>query len=73
MKNSEKIKELIETDPDFIAIKRYGYSLERLEKRFPEGCENRIIANALQITEEEVDDLYNKSILTIREKLKINV
>ena len=49
-----KVKE----DKDFIALKRFGYSLTDLRDRYPDGCPNHIIASALLVTEDEVEQLW---------------
>lgn len=56
----------IHTDPNYVALKRYGYSLERIKKRYPQGCPTHVIAQGLEITEAEVDTLFNQTV----EKLK---
>ncbi|NDC25889.1 MAG: hypothetical protein EB078_08575 [Proteobacteria bacterium] len=62
-------KKRLENDPDFIAIKRFDYSLKKLLIRYPEGCPDRIIANALLITEEDVEDLYSSTVLKLRKMM----
>lgn len=53
-------------DPDWIAIKRYSNSLKVLEKRYPDGCPDHIIAQALGITETEVEEHYQKIVACLR-------
>jgi hypothetical protein len=53
------IRQKIDTDPDYIATKRYGNSLKRLLERYPNGVGDdekgiKIMAQALKMTEEEV-------------------
>lgn len=62
--NERKI--MIETDPDYIASKRFDYSLNKLLERYPDGCPDRIIATALMIDEEEVEILYQNIVLKLR-------
>jgi hypothetical protein len=56
----------ITQDPDFIAIKRYSNNISALVKRYPEGCPIHIIAQALEITEEEVEIRYQQIISCLR-------
>lgn len=56
----------IETDPDFIALKRFGYSLAVLVERHPEGVPDKMIAQALLISEAEVEELYEKAVASLR-------
>jgi hypothetical protein len=44
----------LQTDPDFIAVRRFKYSLKELEKKHPDGCPDRLVAAALNISEEEL-------------------
>jgi DNA-binding NarL/FixJ family response regulator len=63
----EEIQNRLETDPDFVVLKRFGYSLEAVLERYPEGCPNRIVAQALSIPEETLPDYYAQVV----EKLRI--
>lgn len=56
--DSEEIKKVLE-DPDYICIKRYGNSLERLKSRYPGEVPNHIAAAALGVDEEAFEDLYH--------------
>lgn len=67
--NGVEIKDLIESDPDFINIKRFDYSLSNLLKRYPEGVPDRIIAAALQMTEDEIQSLYTTVLDKLRKKI----
>lgn len=64
-------KEKIEKDSDFIDLKRYKNSILVLEKRYPDGCPDHIIAKALGITEEEAEKRYQKIISCIRKKIRV--
>jgi hypothetical protein len=59
-------KALIESDPDFIYSKRFNYSLKELQLRYPDGCPDRIIAAVLMITEDDVEAVYQKIVLKLR-------
>jgi len=65
MTTTETLKK-INNDLDFIAIKRYKYSLKRLMERYPEGCPNRVIAAALMITEEDVAAQYTQVVAKLQ-------
>lgn len=56
----------LRNDPDFILIKRFNNSLAKLLDRYPEGAPDRIIAQALGITEEEVVAMYDKIVVKLR-------
>lgn len=59
--------ERISAEEDFIALKRFNYSLKMFLERYPDGSpNNRIIAQALMMTEDDVESLYQE----ILEKLR---
>jgi hypothetical protein len=70
---SAEAKSLIETDPDFIHVKRFDYSLAKLTDRYPEGAPTKVIAQALMMTEDEVEELYQQIILKMRTALKVDL
>jgi hypothetical protein len=41
-------------EPEFVNAKRFNNSLSELEKRYPDGCPDHVIASALVIPEEWV-------------------
>jgi hypothetical protein len=57
---------LIAEDPDFIALRRFDFSLVKLMASYPEGCPDKTIAAALLIPEEEVEELYQKAVARLR-------
>lgn len=59
------------SDPDFVYLKRYGYSITKAVDAFPEGCSDRVIAQALGIQEDQVQRMYQEIIVKIRNSLKI--
>jgi hypothetical protein len=65
------IRAKIANEENFIAIKRFNYSLERMLERYPDGVPDRIIAQALLIKEEDVEELYQKIILKLKKGMKI--
>ncbi len=68
--NLEETRLLIETDPDWIAIKRFDYSLKKLLERYPEGAPNRIICQALMMDETQVETLYQAILQKLKAKLE---
>lgn len=53
-------------EEDFIAIRRYNYSLKNLLEKYPDGAPNKVIAQALAINEEDVENLYNLTVAKLR-------
>jgi hypothetical protein len=68
---TQDVQNMLETLPDYIAVKRYGNSITALEKRYPEGAPAHIIAQALNITEEEVEIRYQKIISVLRAQMGV--
>lgn len=66
----EEVKLRLETEPDFVNLKRYGYSLERVMDRYPDGVPDRLVAQALCMSEEEVEEFYEEVVLKLREKIR---
>lgn len=62
-------KKRIEEDPDFILSPRYDFSMARMIERYPDGVPPHLIAGALGITEEELQEEYNEIVQTLREKM----
>jgi hypothetical protein len=68
----------IDTNPDFIALKRYDNSLEKFLERYPNGVADdekgtKLIAQALQMTEDEVKATLDRVIRSIRHDMKVKV
>jgi hypothetical protein len=57
---------MLATDPDFVCMKRFGFSLKRLVARYPEGAPDSVIAQALNITEAEVERRYQNIVQVLR-------
>lgn len=58
-------------DRDFIALKRFDYSLVNLRKKYPDGCPDHVIASALQVPEDEVEALYQSAVARLRGALGV--
>jgi|WetSurMetagenome_2_1015567.scaffolds.fasta_scaffold1018889_2 hypothetical protein len=64
-------KEKILHEEDFVAIKRYNNSLTKLLERYPNGCPEHIVAQALEITDKEVEENYQRIIACIRSNIGV--
>jgi hypothetical protein len=69
----DEARERIAVEPDFIFLKRFDYSLAALVNKYPGGVPNRVVAAALMVTEDDVDDIYENIILKLRDILKIEL
>jgi hypothetical protein len=63
----------IATDPDFVNLKRYGYSLDAVMQQFPDGCPDKVIASALLITEDDVRNMKDQITVKLRKMMKVDV
>lgn len=64
-------KQLIQSDEDFIYTKRFNFSLAELRVRYPEGCPDRLIATVLMLTEDDVEEAYQKVVAKLRERMGV--
>jgi hypothetical protein len=72
MKGNEA-REKLATDADFIFLKRFDFSMSKLVEKHPGGVPDRVIAAALMLTEEDVQDIYENIILKLRDIMKIEL
>lgn len=71
--DSIDLPRLVHEDPEFVAIRRFGYSMANLMERYPEGCPDHVIAQALLITEMEVSGAYQGLVLKLRGLMSVEV
>lgn len=69
---TDEQKKMVATHPDYIASKRFGYSLAKLQERYPDGCPDRIIALVLLMDEAEVEALYQKIVQKLQLQMKVD-
>jgi DNA-binding NarL/FixJ family response regulator len=69
---TQQAKTLIESDPDFVYAKRFNYSIEEVLKRHPDGCQNRMIASILMVTEDDVDEWYRRIVEKLRDAMGVD-
>jgi hypothetical protein len=67
--NKLEISKLIETDEEFIAIKRFDFNLSKLLVRYPNGCPDRVILQALALTEQELAELEKRVLDKLKEQM----
>ena len=66
--NTEEATQMIhgEESPDFVALKRFDFSLARVCERYPDGAPDHVVAQALMVTEDEVEGLYQEIAVKMR-------
>ncbi len=67
----EEAKKRVETDPKFIYSKRFENSLEKCLERYPDGAPDKVIAQVLLLTEDEVEEIYQKVVKKLQKALKV--
>lgn len=65
------MRQRIAEDPNFVHLNRFGYSLQKLSERYPDGCPPRIIAQALMISEDDVGALYAGIVSKLRDLMGV--
>jgi hypothetical protein len=65
-------RHLVETDPDWINVKRFDFSLQVLLERYPSETPDNIIAQALMMSEQQVADMYERVVQKLREAMKVD-
>jgi hypothetical protein len=64
--NDDEIKRKFAEDPDFVNLPKFGYSLQRALKRYPNGLPEELIAEALGTTVEGARARYNEVAAKLR-------
>lgn len=67
-----EVRRKVKHDPDFVYLKRFNYSIQELLERYPEGAPDRLIAQGLLLTEEELDTLYENILEKLRRAMGVN-
>lgn len=68
---TEDMRKKLLTDRDFIALKRFDFSVTKLVEKYPNGVPEKLIAAALLMTEEEVEEMYQKVVAKLRRKMNV--
>ena len=62
---------LLETVPDYVVFKRYNNSLKLLEKRYPDGCPDHVVAQAVGMNEAELSLKYLEIVARLKSLMGI--
>lgn len=65
-------QEKLRSDDDFVYLPRFDCSLEKLMLRYPDGVPGKLIAQALMMTEDETDALFQATLVSLRKALKVS-
>lgn len=69
LKNKNTIKKKIETEETFIYSKKYDYDINILLGKYGAGCSNKIICTVLMLKPNELNKIYNKIVMKLKQKL----
>ncbi len=72
MTEDEEFQLRLLSDEDFIDLKRFNYSIREALVRYPEGLPDRLIAQGLHITEEQVAEDYRQVVLKLRSLMLVD-
>lgn len=66
----DNIKRLLKEDPDWIFSRRYGFSAEKLAKKYPDGVPMKILVEVLMTSEEVLQVIWDDLIEDLQRMLK---
>lgn len=69
-KDKIDIKRMIDEDPDYINIPSARYSVEKILKKYPDGCPDSVICTALNIHHSDLVVLLKKVLDKIKKGLE---
>ncbi len=69
----DEARQKIESAEDYVYLARFQFSMKKLLERYPDGVPNRLIAQGLLLTEDEVEAKFQAVIRKIRRALKVTV
>jgi hypothetical protein len=68
---SDEIRQRLRREPDFIALPRFNYSLASLVERYPDGVPEKLVAEALDMTEEDAQILFESAVKKLRRAMGV--
>ena len=66
-----ELTELIHNVDTFVNSKRYGYSIDAVMERYPDGCPDNIICQLLDLDSDTLDELYAGIIVKLRKYMGV--
>lgn len=68
---SDEVRARLSQEPDFIYLPRFDFSLAKLMERYPDGVPDKLVAQGLMMTEEEVQSLFLGIVAKLRRTMGI--
>lgn len=62
----------LQSDLDFVYLPKFEFSLQKLMERYPDGVPDRLIAQALMLTEDDVEEMFQSAVLKLRKMMKVS-
>jgi hypothetical protein len=72
MDNGPDVKLKLETDEDYLDLKRFDYSVNKALERYPDGLPDHLLAQGLCISEAQLEERYQTIILRLRSLMKVD-
>ena len=69
MEKSEEMQKKIREEEDFIHAPKFGNSLNKFLAKNGDPLQNNTIGRLLMISEEEVEQIYEESVVILREEM----
>jgi len=68
-----EVQKMLQEDESYVYMKRFDFSIEKLEARYPDGCPDHVIAQALMITEDDVERMYQSIVAKLRTAMGVSL
>jgi uncharacterized protein (UPF0254 family) len=65
------VEYLLHHDETFVNSKRFGYSIDAVMERYPEGAPDNVICQLLDLDQGSLDALYEDVVQTLRSIMKV--
>lgn len=69
----DEIRLKILTEPDFVNLKRFDYSIDKALEKYPDGLPDKMIAQALMLSEAEVAETLEVVIGKLRSLMGVEL
>lgn len=71
--SKEEIQHLLHNDETFVNSKRYGYSIDAVLERYPDGAPNNVIAQLLELDKDDIDARYSSIVVNLRRLMGVQI
>lgn len=68
----QQARYFVDTEPDFVNNKRYGYSLKKLKEAHEGACSPRLAAQALASSEDEIEQEYQDILVILKNGMGVD-